>query len=569
MRALPVLLLTLSACSGAFNGKGDDPSAGSGNGGGGADGADGADGTGGEDGGADGGADGGDGGGTDGTDPAATDDDGDGVSEDDGDCDDGDADVGPAERETPYNGVDDDCDPATLDDDLDRDGFDNADDCDDDDATRNPGNAEVAYNGQDDDCDPATLDDDLDEDGYDREDDCDDGDPLVNPGEDEVLGNSTDDDCDGLTDERFDYLTLDDKSDAGAPSAVAADSAGQVHVVYHDASSGILKHDLRTPAGVWTGSQTVATSSGLVAGAHLAAVVDAADELHVGYTAEDTADLTLALHYQWRSTAGGWSGEAEVDGPTSTGSTWVGEHVSVDVDSNNLPSFGYYDGTVNLPYVADTTTFGVEVLVPADYTAYNPGGFGIGWDTSIVLDGDDYDNLIYTDYAAPFSLGTAPEVQFSSFDTSLNDACWSATVYTQSRSYTTANDRSYASAALRGDGALCVALYDWRNGDLKYGCNTGTSCTGWSFSTVSSTGDVGRHAALAFNSADEPYIAYYDATNTRLMVAHSTGGSFTTFEVDSSADVGQYASIAVDPSDNVHITYYDASGQALKYAVGR
>jgi hypothetical protein len=53
------------------------------------------------------------------------------------------------------------------------------------------------------------------------------------------------------------------------------------------------------------------------------------------------------------------------------------------------------------------------------------------------------------------------------------------------------------------------------------------------------------------------------------MVAHSTGGSFTTFEVDSSADVGQYASIAVDPSDNVHITYYDASGQALKYAVGR
>ena len=40
-----------------------------------------------------------------------------------GDCDDERADVHPARSETPYNGRDDDCNPATSDDDVDGDGF--------------------------------------------------------------------------------------------------------------------------------------------------------------------------------------------------------------------------------------------------------------------------------------------------------------------------------------------------------------------------------------------------------------------------------------------------------------
>ncbi|MHA7832645.1 MAG: putative metal-binding motif-containing protein, partial [Flagellimonas sp.] len=112
------------------------------------------------------------------------------------DCDDLNADVNPNADEVPYNGIDDDCDPATLDDDLDGDGFDNVDDCDDSNADINPSIVEIPYNGIDDDCDPATPDDDLDGDGFDNAEDCDDSNADINPSIVEIPYNGIDDDCD-------------------------------------------------------------------------------------------------------------------------------------------------------------------------------------------------------------------------------------------------------------------------------------------------------------------------------------------------------------------------------------
>ncbi len=75
------------------------------------------------------------------------------------DCNDQNPLVNPGRPETPYNGIDDDCNPATLDDDLDGDGYPIATDCDDTDGTVNPGMTEIPGNGKDDDCNPATPDD--------------------------------------------------------------------------------------------------------------------------------------------------------------------------------------------------------------------------------------------------------------------------------------------------------------------------------------------------------------------------------------------------------------------------
>ena len=111
------------------------------------------------------------------------------------DCDANDATVNPDAEETPYNGVDDDCNPATPDDDLDGDGFMIAVDCDDTNAAVNPDAEEITYNNFDDDCNPATLDDDLDGDGFLIAVDCDDTDAAVNPGANEIEGNGIDDDC--------------------------------------------------------------------------------------------------------------------------------------------------------------------------------------------------------------------------------------------------------------------------------------------------------------------------------------------------------------------------------------
>ena len=70
-------------------------------------------------------------------------------------------------------------------------------DCDDSNAMVNPGMNEIPYNGIDDDCNAATLEDDLDQDGFLKIDDCDDTNAEIYPGATEINGNDIDEDCDG------------------------------------------------------------------------------------------------------------------------------------------------------------------------------------------------------------------------------------------------------------------------------------------------------------------------------------------------------------------------------------
>ena len=123
--------------------------------------------------------------------------DGDGYTGDAGDCDDENPNVNPGVVETPYNGIDDDCDLNTPDDDLDGDGFPLIVDCDDENPDVHYFSDEIPYNGLDDDCNEETRDDDLDEDGYELAEDCDDENDMIYPGAEEIPGNGIDEDCDG------------------------------------------------------------------------------------------------------------------------------------------------------------------------------------------------------------------------------------------------------------------------------------------------------------------------------------------------------------------------------------
>lgn len=140
-----------------------------------------------------------------------------------GDCDDGNSSINPGQSEVPYNGIDEDCNPESLDDDLDEDGFLLADDCNDTDPNINSGQSELC-DEIDNDCDGEvdeglainTYYTDSDDDGYGdvstviescetnligyvtNGDDCDDTNSDINPDATEIVNNGIDEDCDGM-----------------------------------------------------------------------------------------------------------------------------------------------------------------------------------------------------------------------------------------------------------------------------------------------------------------------------------------------------------------------------------
>ena len=86
-----------------------------------------------------------------------------------------------------------------------------------------------------------------------------------------------------------------------------------------------------------------------------------------------------------------------------------------------------------------------------------------------------------------------------------------------------------------------------------------------------SEGNNGAYASVAFNSKDQPYIAYYNSTTKMLKVAHDAGDGWTIIDI---AEVGDYddtgdpIDLAIDHNDMVHITYHNDKTDSLGYATG-
>lgn len=136
-----------------------------------------------------------------------------GFIEDNTDCDDtfgSGATIYPGATEITYDGIDNDCNPETLDDDLDQDGFVNADDCDDNDDTVNA--TTTYYVDADGDGYGTTAEDicsAVAPSGYATVDgDCDETNGGINPGATEILDDGIDQNCDGVDETTNNYIII-------------------------------------------------------------------------------------------------------------------------------------------------------------------------------------------------------------------------------------------------------------------------------------------------------------------------------------------------------------------------
>jgi hypothetical protein len=322
--------------------------------------------------------------------------------------------------------------------------------------------------------------------------------------------------------------------------------------VFYDEFDGDLLYLKRGVEGRWTETETIASDDN--SGEYVDAVVDDTGVLHVSYTEQD--DYTRGLLYTQRSASGTWMSPLVVDG-FEPGEIDVGQYVSMDLDRWNLPSFGYFDADIGEPIVADMTIRGMTIYISADnnYMSGLTPDAHTGLYTSLAVDSEGNDHIAFYDPYA--SAGTAPEVQYSSFNLELDEIVYSNTIDAAGQ---------HISLAIRGDDVPCIAFQSIATMDLKYGCYEDGS---WNLEVIDAEGAVGAYASLGFNAYDEAYIAYYDQSNTSLKLAREhKEDAWELVEIDNDGNVGQSASIDVDDRGIAHISYYDASSQTLKYATG-
>ncbi len=135
---------------------------------------------------------------------------------------------------------------------------------------------------------------------------------------------------------------------------------------------------------------------------------------------------------------------------------------------------------------------------------------------------------------------------------------------------------AYASIGINRKGGMWIAYHEDGSDDLwvaKYVGTGGSGCAtaAWSCTSIDTTGDVGKHAAISFQSvtnADCPAISYFDATNSKIKLATSSGAACTTWGTTTidAAGTGGKTSLAYDPAGFAWISYYDQASQDLNVA---
>ncbi len=245
----------------------------------------------------------------------------------------------------------------------------------------------------------------------------------------------------------------------------------------------------------------------------------------------------------------------------------VGSHVSVAIDDSGTTYISYYDSSnKNLKmaqYVGSGGNCGPD---NAWLCRTLDNGEDVGKYSSIAIDPTtNLPQIAYYD-ASEEALKLAKV-----------NGVWSSTTIVDT---IFGSIGEYASLKIDSTGAQHIAFYYDYNvyNQLMYAryVGGGGNCGGGNYQCdiIDSGSGVGQYASLALDGSGQPRIAYYDGGNGDLWYAQpgtigncGPGGTWGCRQVSSASDVGQYASLDVDNDNRPHIAYYDATNGKLMYAV--
>ncbi|MBN1109635.1 MAG: hypothetical protein JXA45_02625, partial [Methanomassiliicoccales archaeon] len=121
---------------------------------------------------------------------------------------------------------------------------------------------------------------------------------------------------------------------------------------------------------------------------------------------------------------------------------------------------------------------------------------------------------------------------------------------------------THVSLAINSDGVPLIGYLDTSTQQLRWAYLSGTS---WTLETKNDA--CSGHTSTAFDSTNNPYIAYCDLTqNVKLKYANPSFKNWRDKTVDSTGNQFAHVSLTMDTGDNEHLSYWDLTNGDLKFA---
>ena len=337
--------------------------------------------------------------------------------------------------------------------------------------------------------------------------------------------------------------------------SLASNSEGDPSIAYYYEYSvaGTPNGDLMLATetdGTW--STLVLDQTGDV-GQRPSLAIDADDKLYVSYFyASDSSGYTKKQLKLATNCSGTWK-TSTIDG-TGVGAHKVGEYSALLVDSSGSLHVAYYDETAQaLKYAKGSSCGNSWTTESVD----DPSGADVGKDLSMAMDSDGKISIAYYD-------ATNKDLKLASG----KSGSWSVKTLDSK-----GDTGQYSSLALDAAGNVSISYYNATQTALYFiSKNSGTAVSqlgvaaGWTRSTVDNSGNVGMYSSLDFDSADNPYISYYDSDRRALLLATQESGVWQNAILDDDSEgTGLWTSLDIDSTDWVRVAYITVSNGNLQF----